>query len=87
VECGVNHLFAVGKHAAVVVKAARAAGLKEVQAIVEVDTAAKTVKEFVRAGDLVLVKASRAMRLERVADALKDELEHEEISVSTMQRK
>jgi UDP-N-acetylmuramyl pentapeptide synthase len=36
-----------------------------------VETAAAAVKSFVKSGDLVLLKASRATRLERIGDALR----------------
>jgi UDP-N-acetylmuramoyl-tripeptide--D-alanyl-D-alanine ligase len=37
----------------------------------EVETAVRAVRDFARPGDVVLVKASRAMRLERIAEALR----------------
>jgi UDP-N-acetylmuramyl pentapeptide synthase len=50
--------------------AARNAGLREVVALDEVDKAGPVVTGLVRPGDVVLVKASRASRLERVIDFL-----------------
>ena len=69
--CNVGHLFAVGTMAAVMGQAARAAGLKAVTELSEVAAAARAVREFVKPGDVVLLKASRATRLERVGDALR----------------
>jgi UDP-N-acetylmuramoyl-tripeptide--D-alanyl-D-alanine ligase len=70
-EMGVGQLFAVGKMAPVTARGARQAGLNRVMEFSEVDTAAVAVKSFVKEGDLVLLKASRAARLERVAELLR----------------
>ena len=52
-------------------RAARAAGLEAVTEVTDVEKAAEAVRGFVRPQDLVLIKASRATRLERVGQALK----------------
>ena len=70
-ELGVGQLFAVGQMAPVIARAARSAGLNRVLEFADVIAAAAAVKSFVKAGDLVLVKASRAMRLERVVEFLR----------------
>ncbi|HKI69080.1 MAG TPA: cyanophycin synthetase, partial [Verrucomicrobiae bacterium] len=70
-ESGVGQLFAVGKMAGVMAKAARDAGLNRVLEFEDVETAAAAVKSFVKAGDALLVKASRASRLERMIDLLR----------------
>ena len=67
----VDQLFAVGKMAGVMGAAARASGLVGVIELGEVETAANAVKRFVMDGDVVLLKASRATRLERVSEALR----------------
>jgi UDP-N-acetylmuramoyl-tripeptide--D-alanyl-D-alanine ligase len=72
-ELGVGQLFAVGKMAPIVARAARDAGLNRVFEFGHVDTAAAAVKSFVRRGDIVLIKASRATRLERIGKALRPE--------------
>ena len=61
-ESGVEQLFAVGKNAGVMAAAARAAGLNRVLEFADVVAAAGAVKSFVKAGDVVLLKASRATR-------------------------
>jgi len=71
VELGVGQLFAVGQMAAVTGRAAREAGLNRVFEFADVETAAAAVKNFVKAGDLLLLKASRVARLERIADLLR----------------
>jgi UDP-N-acetylmuramoyl-tripeptide--D-alanyl-D-alanine ligase len=70
-ELGVGQLFAVGEMAPVTARAARAAGLNRVFEFPDVESAAAAVKSFLKAGDVVLLKASRAQRLERIAERLK----------------
>ena len=70
-ELGVGQLFAVGKMAPVMAKAARAAGLNRVIEFADVEAAMKAVKQFLKTGDVVLLKASRLSRLERIAETLK----------------
>jgi UDP-N-acetylmuramoyl-tripeptide--D-alanyl-D-alanine ligase len=38
---------------------------------IDVESAALAVKSFVKPGDVVLIKASRAARLERISEALR----------------
>jgi UDP-N-acetylmuramoyl-tripeptide--D-alanyl-D-alanine ligase len=70
-ELGIGQLFAIGKMASVMARAARDAGLNRVFEFADVETAAAAVKSFVKAGDVVLLKASRATRLERIAELLR----------------
>ena len=70
-ESGVGQLFAVGRLAGVMAQAAREAGLKRVIELADADAAAAALKTFLKAGDLVLLKASRSVRLERIATALR----------------
>jgi UDP-N-acetylmuramoyl-tripeptide--D-alanyl-D-alanine ligase len=70
-ELGIGQLFAVGKMAPVTAKAARDAGLNRVMEFSDVEVAMKAVKQFLKSGDVVLLKASRASRLERIAETLK----------------
>jgi UDP-N-acetylmuramoyl-tripeptide--D-alanyl-D-alanine ligase len=70
-ELGVGQLFAIGKMAPVTARAARDAGLTRVFEFADVETAAPIIKSFIRSGDLVLLKASRIMRLERIAALLR----------------
>jgi UDP-N-acetylmuramoyl-tripeptide--D-alanyl-D-alanine ligase len=72
-ELGIGQIFVVGKMASVTARAARDAGLTRVIELVDVEAAVKAVKDFLKAGDVVLLKASRAARLERLAAALKSE--------------
>jgi UDP-N-acetylmuramoyl-tripeptide--D-alanyl-D-alanine ligase len=70
-ELGVEQLFAVGKMAGVMARTARAAGLTRIFEFADVQTTANAVKRFAKAGDLVLLKASRVTGLERVGEALR----------------
>jgi UDP-N-acetylmuramoyl-tripeptide--D-alanyl-D-alanine ligase len=65
-------LYAAGSHAADLERGARAAGVEagRIRRFDDVPAMADTVARDVAPGDLVLVKASRGMRLERVVEAL-----------------
>jgi UDP-N-acetylmuramyl pentapeptide synthase len=67
---GADVVVGMGRHARTLVEAARAAGVSEAQHTETFeDTVAFLLKELVP-GDLVLVKGSRGMRMERVVAAL-----------------
>ena len=70
-ELGVGQLFTVGKMAAITAEAARQAGLTRVIEFPDVEAAMKAVKSFLKAGDVVLFKASRSCQLERIIETLK----------------
>jgi UDP-N-acetylmuramoyl-tripeptide--D-alanyl-D-alanine ligase len=70
VECGIDFVIAVGTGAQPIADGARVAGGKKVLEVDDADEALAEVSEYARAGDTVLVKASRAVGLERVAEAL-----------------
>jgi UDP-N-acetylmuramoyl-tripeptide--D-alanyl-D-alanine ligase len=72
-ELQIGQLFAVGRMAPIMAKAARDAGLSRVIEFENVEAATKAVKSFLKSGDLVLLKASRSSRLERIAETLKTE--------------
>ncbi len=70
---GVDRLIAVGTYASVVADAARAAGLDEpgaVQAYADKQALLAAGLEGLGAGDVVLVKASRGLALDTVAEAI-----------------
>jgi UDP-N-acetylmuramoyl-tripeptide--D-alanyl-D-alanine ligase len=68
---GVAQLFAVGKMASVMARAARDAGLHRVFEFADVETAAAAVKQFVKQGDVLLLKASRSIGIERIGERLR----------------
>jgi UDP-N-acetylmuramoyl-tripeptide--D-alanyl-D-alanine ligase len=72
-ELGIQQLFAVGQMAGVMGRAAREAGLRDIIEITDVSAAGPIVKAALKKGDVVLLKASRATRLERVAELLRNE--------------
>jgi UDP-N-acetylmuramoyl-tripeptide--D-alanyl-D-alanine ligase len=70
VAAGATEFIGMGAHSRLAVEAARESGLGEAHhAMTFEDTVAHLLKR-VAPGDLVLVKGSRGMRMERVADAL-----------------
>jgi UDP-N-acetylmuramoyl-tripeptide--D-alanyl-D-alanine ligase len=72
-RCGADRLIACGDHAEDVVIAARLAGMPAARAVAyrEVEETISFVRHAVRPGSAVLVKGSRAMGMERVAEALR----------------
>jgi len=70
---GIGQLFAIGRMAAVTAQSAREAGLTRVIEFADVESAVVAVKKFLKTGDVVLLKASRSARLERIAETLKTE--------------
>jgi UDP-N-acetylmuramoyl-tripeptide--D-alanyl-D-alanine ligase len=72
-ELGIGQLFTIGKMSVMTARAARDAGLARVIEFVDVESAMRAIKNFMKPGDVVLLKASRAARLERIADTLKAE--------------
>ena len=69
-EAAPAHFVGVGRHAALAVEAARGAGVADAKSTATFeDTMAELLKRVVP-GDLVLVKGSRGLRMERVVDAL-----------------
>jgi UDP-N-acetylmuramoyl-tripeptide--D-alanyl-D-alanine ligase len=69
-EIGIENLIAVGEHAARITSAAVDAGLPSLRAVPLADKAdaVALVRTSLRPGDVVLVKASRALALDTVAD-------------------
>jgi UDP-N-acetylmuramoyl-tripeptide--D-alanyl-D-alanine ligase len=70
IESDVDIVIAVGAGARPIADGARAAGGRKVIEVDDVDGALAAVTEQARQGDAVLVKASRAVGLERVAETL-----------------
>jgi len=70
-ELGVAQLFTIGEKATGLARGARNAGLNRVLEFSDVETAANAVRSFIKPGDLLLLKASRSARLERVGDYLR----------------
>ncbi len=63
---GLDVIFAIGPEAEMVVSEARNAGISFAEAFDDNATAGRALRELVKAGDAVLLKASRVARLEEV---------------------
>jgi UDP-N-acetylmuramoyl-tripeptide--D-alanyl-D-alanine ligase len=68
--CAVDMLVAVGAMARVTGEAARQAGLEAVHELEDAEAAADLLLRTARPGDVILIKASRRARLERISDRL-----------------
>ena len=71
-EFGVELLLAVGKRSGIMKEAAQAQGLEQAVDFQEIPAAAAALRERVRPGDVVLVKASRSTGLERLVRELEE---------------
>jgi UDP-N-acetylmuramoyl-tripeptide--D-alanyl-D-alanine ligase len=69
-QLNLGQLMVLGDMAAVTAAAAREAGLHRVLEFGGIEAMSDALAKLARPGDLVLLKASRRMRLEQVADAL-----------------
>lgn len=75
-RAGVNRLYALGAHGGEIAEGAARAGLNSsnVYVIDAMDRLIALVMGDMRAGDVVLVKGSRAMRMERLVEHMKREI-------------
>lgn len=69
-DLGLDCVIAIGEEAAWIAEEAWRGGIAKVQKVATVDEAVKVLREFARAGDLVLVKGSRSAGMERVVEGL-----------------
>lgn len=76
-------IVTVGARAQALASAARAEGKKEVYEYPDSYAAAPKVKEMLQSGDLVLIKGSQSMRMERITEAL---LQHTEDTVKLVRQ-
>jgi UDP-N-acetylmuramoyl-tripeptide--D-alanyl-D-alanine ligase len=70
---GVDLLIAVGPLSVAMAEAARAAGLPQVAQVGDNEAAIEELRAVVRTGDVILVKGSRGMAMERAVRALLEE--------------
>ncbi len=68
---GVAHLFAKGPHACDTIDAAREAHVVHAQVLDNPGSIAEAIHAVAKPGDVLLVKGSRGMQMERVIDALR----------------
>jgi len=76
VKLGVNRLYAIGEFADETIKGAIKEGMKKGEALrmTAHDEIKKELRRDIKTGDIVLVKGSRGMRMEQIAEFLKDEI-------------
>lgn len=68
---GLDLLVTIGDAAIDIASGARDKGLKNIVSYASVNSALKDMKSLIKDGDLVLVKASRGMKLERIVEELR----------------
>ena len=73
-EFGVSRLFVTGEHASDVKEGAASKGLKDASVLGDIEKLKKAVLDEIRTGDVVLIKGSRGMQMERVAEYLKNKV-------------
>jgi UDP-N-acetylmuramoyl-tripeptide--D-alanyl-D-alanine ligase len=75
-QAGVSRLFIIGEHAEDVARGAERGGLNNshVSVAEDMDQLSSMVIEDMKAGDVVLVKGSRGMRMERLVEYVKREI-------------
>lgn len=76
-ECELDLLICVGNDGALIAEGAIRAGMSKlkVRTFADAELAIEKVPASIRTGDLVLLKASRAVKLERVAEAIRNRIE------------
>jgi UDP-N-acetylmuramoyl-tripeptide--D-alanyl-D-alanine ligase len=70
-ELQLDHVVAIGKNAIWTADAARAAGARDASAFTEFSVGLAAILHLIQPEDVVLVKASRSSKMERVAEALR----------------
>ncbi len=79
-QCQVDHIISVGKWSEKVRQAAKENGAQSAEVYTSWAVAGESLKNILRSGDIVLVKASRAAGLDRLVEFLKQALSQREHS-------
>lgn len=69
-QLGIDHLFARGDHASGMIETALRSGVSHAEVIQDPQSMAEAIRQSANPGDILLVKGSRGMRMERVIEAL-----------------
>lgn len=69
-QAGITHFFVRGPHACDMIEAAKACGVPHAEVVEDHQTIAEAIHSLARPGDLLLLKGSRGMRMERVLEFL-----------------
>lgn len=72
VKAGIHSIFCYGKMAAITADACKALGCREVFRFSEIEELIHHLHEYAETKDLILIKGSRAMRLERVVKSFRE---------------
>lgn len=69
-DLGLDCVISVGDEAHFIAEEAWRGGVEKVVKAADLDEAVKTLREYVHAGDLVLIKGSRSAKMERIVEGL-----------------
>ncbi|MEQ1859352.1 MAG: UDP-N-acetylmuramoyl-tripeptide--D-alanyl-D-alanine ligase [Chthoniobacteraceae bacterium] len=69
-DLGLDFVMSIGEEATLIADEAWRGGVAKVVKAADVDEAVRELREFVHAGDLVLIKGSRSARMERIVEGL-----------------
>jgi len=69
-DLGLDCVISVGDEARFIAEEAWRGGVEKVVKAADLDEAVKTLREYVHAGDLVLIKGSRSAKMERIVEGL-----------------
>lgn len=69
-EHGVERLVTIGSNAGEIARGAMKSGMKDIGVFSEAESALESINSDIREGDVFLLKASRAMRFERLAEQI-----------------
>jgi len=68
---GIHHVFAVGNFASAIIEAARVSGVSHAEVLPDHAAVARAILDIAKPDDVLLVKGSRGMRMERVIEQLR----------------
>ena len=71
VNAAADILITAGENAKFIAKGAKDAGMSEVISFDDTDAAAENIKNIVKDGDCILIKASRGMKFEKIYQKIK----------------